>query len=124
MATDSVVEIRWGAPRNVLEVQVGSVEVDIPRSVGYFGGLAAATGLGLIDPPLAVFIAAVPVFKILTTTGLPRAVRVVGEVFQGAAKPVGGDAHGVIRLENQSQSDTEVIPVGPKRSGQTADVTR
>ncbi len=66
MAGNEAVKVRFGAPGNVLKVQVGSVEVDVPRSVGYFGGLAAAVGLGLIEPPLAVFIAAVPVFKALT----------------------------------------------------------
>ena len=60
MASDSKFEVRFGAPGNVFEVQVGTVEVDVPRSVGYFGGLAAAVGLGIIDPPLALFIAAVP----------------------------------------------------------------
>jgi hypothetical protein len=60
MAADSVAQIRFGAPENVLEVHVGNVEIDVPRSVGFFGGLAAAVGLGFIEPPLAVFIAAVP----------------------------------------------------------------
>jgi hypothetical protein len=46
-------------PGNVLEVVAGTVEVDVPRSVGYFGGLAVAGGVGLIEPPLALFIAAV-----------------------------------------------------------------
>src|SRR5206468_5108688 len=101
MASDNVVEVRFGAPGNVLEVQVGTVEVDVPRSVGYFGGLAAAVGLGLIEPPLALFIAAVPVFKALTNTVLPAPVRVVGEMLEGAAKPVGSDAEGVIQLQDQ-----------------------
>ncbi|WP_068187304.1 hypothetical protein [Mycobacterium sp. UM_CSW] len=118
MATSSAVEIRFGAPENVLEVQVGAVEVDVPRSVGYFGGLVVATGLGLIEPPLALFIAAVPLFKVLTHTALPKAVRVVGEVLEGAAKPVGSDAEGVIVLEDEGQSHTEVvrIPVQRKRA--------
>lgn len=67
-------------PGNVLEIRVGRVEVDVPRSVGYFGGLAAAVGLGLVEPPLALFIAAVPAFKVLTNSAFPRAVRFVGEV--------------------------------------------
>lgn len=46
--------------------------MDVPRSVRYFGGLAAAVGLGLIEPPLAVFIAAVPVFTALTNSALPK----------------------------------------------------
>jgi hypothetical protein len=115
MATDSAVEIRFGAPENVLEIQLGSVEVDVPRSIGYFGGLVVATGLGLIEPPLALFVAAVPLFKVLTNTGLPKAVRVVGEVLEGAAKPVGSDAEGVIVLEDQQQSDTTVVRIPAQR---------
>jgi hypothetical protein len=115
MATSSAVEIRFGAPENVLEVQVGTVEVDVPRSIGYFGGLIAATGLGLIEPPLALFIAAVPLYKVLTNTALPRAVRVVGEVLEGAAKPVGSDAEGVIVLEDQRASDTTVVRASSRR---------
>jgi hypothetical protein len=119
MAAESAVEVRFGSPENVLEVQVGNVEVDVPRSVGYFGGLAAAVGLGLIEPPLALFIAAVPAFKALTNSALPRAVRVVGEVLEGAAKPVGSDAEGVIELRAQHSSDTsdtDVARLGSKRS--------
>ena len=111
MASDNIVEVRFGAPGNVLEVQVGRVEVDIPRSVGYFGGLAAAVGLGLIEPPLALFIAAVPAFKALTNSALPGAVRVLGEVLEGAAKPVGSDAEGVVQLTDQGQSETKVVRV-------------
>jgi hypothetical protein len=114
MAANSAVEIRFGAPENVLEVQVGTVHVDVPRSVGYFGGLVAATGLGLIEPPLALFVAAVPLFKVLTNTALPRTVRVVGEVLEGAAKPVGSDAEGVIVLEDQHES-TAVVRVPSER---------
>src|SRR4051812_39795933 len=49
MTSDNVVQVRFGTPGNVLEVQVGTVEVDIPRSIGYFGGLVAAVGFGLIE---------------------------------------------------------------------------
>jgi hypothetical protein len=72
---DSVIEVRFGSPGNALEVELGTVEVDIPRSVGYFGGLAVAVGVGLIEQPLALFIAAVPVFKVLTNSALPPFVR-------------------------------------------------
>jgi hypothetical protein len=115
MAAESAVEIRFGAPENVLEVKLGNVEVDVPRSVGYFGGLAAALSLGLIEPPLALFIAAVPAFKALTNTALPRAVRVVGEVLEGAAKPVGSDAEGVIQLRDQREPQKKVAKIGSTR---------
>ena len=119
MASDSLIEIRIGAPGNALEVEVGTVEVDVPRAVGYFGGLAVAVGVGLIEPPLAVFIAAVPVFKMLTNTALPLATRIVGEVLEGAAKPVGSDAEGVVSLEDQQQSQTKVIKIGAPRAVST-----
>jgi hypothetical protein len=118
MASDRKFEVRVGAPGNVLELQIGTIEVDVPRSVGYFGGLAAAVGLGLIEPPLALFIAAVPVYKALTNSVLPRPVRAIGEFLEGAAKPVGSDAEGVIQLEDQQKARTNVVTAG--RSAATA----
>ena len=88
MASDSIIEVRIGAPDNVLEVEDGTVEVDVPRSVGYFGGLAVAVGIGLIEPPLALFIASVPVFKVLTNTALPPLVRAVCELLEGRPNPL------------------------------------
>jgi hypothetical protein len=115
MADEGMVELRFGTPGNVLEVRLGTVEVDIPRSVGYFGGLVAAVGLGLLEPPLALFIAAVPLFKVMTDSALPNSVRFVGEVLEGAAKPVGSDAEGVIHLRDQEESDTKVTEMRSKR---------
>lgn len=101
MSANSAVEIRAGTTDSVLEIEVGRLRVDVPRSVGYFGGLALAVQAGLLAPSLAVFIAAVPAFKALTNTALPLPVRSVGEVLEGAAKPVGSDAEGVVELEDQ-----------------------
>jgi hypothetical protein len=119
MASDSVLEVRVGAPGNVFELRVGTVEVDVPRSVGYFGGLVVAVGLGMIEPPLALFIAAVPAFKILTNSALPRSVRAIGEMFEGAAKPVGGDAEGVIQIEDQQRARTDVVQAGRRLTRRT-----
>lgn len=82
-------------------VRVGPVLIDVPRSLGYFGGVAAATALGLVDPPLAAFIAAVPLLKVLTHRSLPMPVRFVGETLEGASKPVGGDDDGYVKLEDE-----------------------
>ena len=114
MATDSLIEIRIGAPGSVLAIDVGHVRVDLPRSAGYFGGLAVAVSVGIIDPPLALFIAAVPIFKALTNSVLPLPIRTVGEVLEGAAKPVGSDADGVVQLEDQRRAETKVIKLAPK----------
>jgi hypothetical protein len=90
--------------------RVGPVELDWPRSVGYFGGTWLAVAAGLIDPPLGLFIAAVPFLKMLDLPGLPALPRVVGQVLEGVAKPVGGDSQGTVRIvtsEGASQA-----PVG------------
>jgi hypothetical protein len=85
-----------------LLVSLGPVTVDVPRSLGYFGAVGLATVTGLIEPPLGVFIAAIPVVKMLMTRNLPRPVRFVGQVFDGAAQPVGGDAEGTVRLHESA----------------------
>jgi hypothetical protein len=84
--------------RKMLHIEVGPVQIDVPQTVGYFGGIGVAVALGLIEPPLAAFIAAVPLIKILADPGSPAPVRFVAEILQGAAKPVGSDAEGTVRL--------------------------
>ncbi|MCW2916375.1 MAG: hypothetical protein JWN52_4443 [Actinomycetia bacterium] len=86
-------------PDTGLVIQVGSLDIDIPRSAGYYGGVALALALGLIDPPLGLFIAAVPVLKMLTNARFPTPVRFVGQFLEGTAKPVGGDAEGTVRFQ-------------------------
>lgn len=81
--------------------RIGPVEIDWPRSIGYYGGIALATSLELIQPPLAIFIAAVPLFKMLNSpeASLPR--RFVAQLLDGAAKPVGGSAEATVRLKSE-----------------------
>ncbi|HLH22088.1 MAG TPA: hypothetical protein VK066_06175 [Chloroflexota bacterium] len=81
-----------------LTSQVGPVEVHWVRSVGYFGGIGLAVAFELIEPPLALFIAAVPFLKMLNRPRAPLPVRFVSQLVDGAAKPVGGDSEGTIRL--------------------------
>jgi hypothetical protein len=78
--------------------RVGPLELDWPRSLGYFGGVGLTVGAGLIEPPLGVFIAAVPFLKMLDLPRLPGLPRFVAQVFEGVAKPVGGDSQGTVRL--------------------------
>jgi hypothetical protein len=56
----------------------------------------------------------VPIFKALTNSALPLPVRAVGEVLEGAAKPVGSDAEGVVQLEDQKSAEAKVIKLAPK----------
>jgi hypothetical protein len=92
----------------LLHIEVGPIAVDVPQTVGYFGGIAAAVALGWLEPPLAAFIAAVPLVKILADPGSPVPVRAVAEVLLGAAKPVGSDAEGTVRLAEPGKGCREV----------------
>ena len=89
--------------------QLGPVEVDWPRSLGFFGGIALAVGVGVIDPPLGLFIAAIPVIKMLDLPRLPPQFRFVAQVFEGVAKPVGGDSQGTVRLVTSRGSSDEPV---------------
>src|SRR4051794_31558328 len=86
--------------RRNLVVTVGRVEIDVPRSLGYFGGIGAAVAFGVIEPPLGLFIAAIPVLKMLGKGDFPQPLRFVEEMLDGAAKPVGGDAEGTVQLHD------------------------
>jgi hypothetical protein len=89
--------------------RIGPFEVDWPRSLGFFGGVGVAVGIGLIDPPLGLFIAAVPFLKMLDLPGLPTRTRFMGQVFEGVAKPVGGDSDGTVRLVTARGSNTAPV---------------
>lgn len=81
-----------------LSSRIGPVEVNWPESIGYFGGVGLAVATGLIEPPLGLFIAAMPFLKMLNRPRAPRPVRFVSQLIDGAAKPVGGDSPGSIRF--------------------------
>lgn len=85
-------------PDRDLTGHIGPVRIEWPRTAGYYGGIALAVGFGLIEPPLGVFIAAVPFFKMLNRPGASRPVRLLGQLVEGAAKPVGGDAESTVSL--------------------------
>ncbi|HEY1454988.1 MAG TPA: hypothetical protein VGG31_00710 [Candidatus Dormibacteraeota bacterium] len=73
------------------------IEVDWPKSLGFFGGLGAAIAFDLVPLPIAVFVASVPFLKLLNRPTAPKPQRFLSHVVDGAAKPVGGDAEGTIR---------------------------
>ena len=102
--------------RKLLHIQLGPVQMDVPETVGYYGGLAAAVALGLLEPPLAAFIATVPLIKVLTERGSPIPVRFVAKSLQGAAKPVGSDVEGTVRLADPEQAhrDTHKVKAAAK----------
>ncbi len=71
---------------------IGPVQIDWPRTVGYYGGVAAAVAFGMLEPPLGIFIAAVPFVKMLNRPNSSFPARLVAQTLEGAAKPVGGDS--------------------------------
>jgi hypothetical protein len=77
---------------------IGPVKIDWPRTIGYYGGIALAVAFELIEPPLAIFVAAIPLIKMLNHPKLPKQTRFVSHLLDGAAKPVGGDAQATVRL--------------------------
>jgi hypothetical protein len=77
--------------------EVGPLKVDWPRTVGYYGAIGLAVAFDVIAPPLALFIAAVPLLKLLKRENASKVERLVAAVFEGAGKPVGGDADSVVR---------------------------
>ncbi len=55
-----------------IHLDIGPVEIDIPRTLGYYGGISTAVAFGVLEPPIAVFIAALPVIKMLGTRVAPH----------------------------------------------------
>jgi hypothetical protein len=92
-----------------LTSQVGPVAIDWPRSIGYFGGIGVAVALGVIEAPLGLFIAAIPLVKMFNHPALPLPVRLASHLLDGAAKPVGGDAEATIQLNTREVPAT----IGP-----------
>ncbi len=103
------------------------MQIDLPQTLGYFGGIAAGLAFGILEPPLAAFIAAIPILKMLANPAAPQPVRFVGEMLQGAAKPVGSDGEGTIQLADPhrawqdlkrleaSGSPSQPAPANPSR---------
>lgn len=81
-----------------LTSRLGPLRVDWPRSLGYFGGTAVAVAFGIIEPPLGLFIVAIPFLKMLNRPQAPLPVRFVGQMLDGASKPVGGDTEATVEL--------------------------
>ena len=84
--------------------RVGPLEIDWPRTVGYYGGIGVAVAFGVIYWPVGIFIAAIPFFKLLDRPNASFPERTIGQVLEGAALPVGGDSPSAIRTDGGSGS--------------------
>lgn len=108
--------------QKAIHIEFGPVDIDIPETLGYYGGLGAAVLLGVLEPPVAAFIAAVPLIKMLGTSAAPTPINFLGRMLQGAAKPVGSDGEGTVRLRNpqQARSDIRRMKPAPRAAGSSA----
>ncbi len=96
-----------------LVTRIGPITIDWPRTVGYYGAIAAAVAFDVIAPPLGIFIAVVPFVKFLKRKHATKIERAVGALFEGAAKPVGGDAESTVRptwIDEQKLEDQKAEP--------------
>jgi hypothetical protein len=84
--------------------RIGPLKVDWPRSLGYYAGIGIAVAVEAIEPPLALFIAAIPFLKMLNRPEASQAVRFIGQVLDGAAKPVGGSSEATIQLATAGEA--------------------
>ncbi|GAC1596173.1 MAG: hypothetical protein NVS3B21_19770 [Acidimicrobiales bacterium] len=65
--------------------------------------------VGIIEPPLGIFIAAIPFIKMMDLPRLPNQLRFVAQVFEGVSKPVGGDSQGTIRVKTTKGSSDKAV---------------
>jgi hypothetical protein len=106
-----------GEAGRALNGKLGPVRVHWPTTVGYYGAVGAAVAVGIIEWPVGIFIAAVPVVKLLNDRTAPKQLRYFVDMFQGAAKPVGGDGDSMMELSGtvrgnarRAQRKSPVLP--------------
>src|SRR5581483_5950319 len=102
----------------------GPIEIDWPRTIGYYGGIGLALAFELVEPPLAIFIAAIPALKMLNHPGASRPTRFVGQLLEGAAKPVGGSSESTVQLQDKPQGQKARRPSIFQEARQLADQGR
>lgn len=81
-----------------LHSRIGPFDIDWPRTLRYYGGLALATSFELLNPRLGLFIAAVPFISMFDRPLAPGPARFTSHLLQGAAEPVSGTSEGTITL--------------------------
>ena len=93
--------------------KIGPLHVDWPRSLGYFGGIALAVAFDLVAPEIALFVAAIPLIKLLKRKNATGVEKAVAAVIEGAAKPLGGDAESTVRPADNDEEpfwEDDVVP--------------
>ncbi|GAC1637763.1 MAG: hypothetical protein NVS4B8_02890 [Herpetosiphon sp.] len=95
----------------LLVKHIGRLEVDVPQAVGYYLGVGLAVACGLIEPPIGLFIAAVPLFKMLKQSSNSKSVRLVSDLLEGMSKPIGGDGEAAMRITPSTGPRAKHIPI-------------
>lgn len=89
--------------------RLGPLEIDWPRTIGYYGGIGVALAVEMVEPPLAIFIAAIPLLKMLNRPDASRLSRFAGQLLEGAARPVGGSAESTIQLVESPPRRSSIV---------------
>ena len=67
-------------------------------AIGYYGGIGLALAFEMMEPPLALFIAAIPIFKMLNRPRASWPTGLVSQLLHGMASPDGNDGDRAIQL--------------------------
>jgi hypothetical protein len=95
----------------LMATRVRTVTLNVPRSLGYYGGVALAVMGGVIEPPLGVLIAATPLLKRLTHRALPVVVRFAAEALDVISRPMGSDHDAVSQLDELRKLEQEALEI-------------
>ena len=67
-------------------------------AIGYYGGIGLALALEMMEPPLALFIAAIPIFKMLNRPRASWPTGLSSQLLHGMASPGGDDGDSAVQL--------------------------
>jgi hypothetical protein len=73
-------------------------EIDWPMAMGYYAGLGLALAFEMMEPPLALFIAAIPILNMLNRPRASWPTCLLSQLLHGMAGPVGGHTDSAIQL--------------------------
>ena len=105
---------------DVLVTRTSRIEIDWRQLAGYYGGIGLAVFAEVLDPPLAIFIGAIPLIKMLKRKGASFPTRLVTQVLEGAAVPVGGEAQSAVRIIPPEEAEQRQKEQQDKRSAHPA----
>src|SRR5215470_3348054 len=93
-----------GEEARSLVSRLGPLEVDWPKSIAYFGGLALAVAFDVISPPVGLFIAGIPIGMLFRTPGRGWPLRIITE---GPAKPGADGSEARVRVARRKPNAAE-----------------